>query len=110
MLIQRLRAELKGLYQKWTNMSYVSLLISHKNWIVELKWEADLCAFGNGWLKFVKESGLEAGDTLVLFNSPVNGPNTVNVVICKAKDDLLQSTDGIVQSSLNQHFHLHGNI
>lgn len=56
-------------------MPFVSLFISQQSWKVDLKWEGDRCLFTDGWLEFVKESGLEAGDTLVLFDSPVKGPN-----------------------------------
>lgn len=87
-------------------MTHVSLLISRKCWIVELKWEGEQCLFGNGWLEFVKGSGLESGDTLVFFDSRVKGPNTANVVICKSEDDQLQSSDGIQQTNFNPHFQL----
>lgn len=90
-----LRPELKGLYQKWNNTN-VYLAISHNHWIVELKWEGDGCVFGNGWLEFVKESGLEAGDTLVLFDNQEKEENIANVVICKSEDDELQKTEGIL--------------
>lgn len=61
---------------------------------MELKLEGDCCLFTNEWLKFVKESGLEAGDTLVLFENRTMGAHIVNTVICKGEDDLVKSCDG----------------
>lgn len=85
---------MKGMYKKWDKLSYISLLMPHSRWEVQLKWEGDRCLFTDGWLKFVKESGLEAGDTLVLFENRTMGPHFVNTVICKGEDDLVTSSDG----------------
>lgn len=76
-------------------MPFVWLSISQHSWKIEIKWEGDRCVFCDGWLTFVKESSLNAGDTLVLFDNPIKGPNYADVVINKEQDELVRSIDGM---------------
>lgn len=82
------------MFKKWRYLSSISLLLANKKWKVDLIWEENRCFFGNGWEKFARECKVEAGDELVFFGSQVTGTKTVNVVIFKRRDEILNYSRG----------------
>ena len=82
-------------YRKWDNGSHVLLSYASSKWIVEIRWINNRCVFANGWVAFAKETGLEAGDYLLLHKSPKKEFQTLNICIFKAKDCRPSSDDGM---------------
>lgn len=74
------------LYREWKNGATIKLCFLHKTWDVIVERHSDFCCLGEGWKKFVKESGIELNDILV-FNSCFSAYDKfVNVCLIKSDD------------------------
>nr|XP_017258259.1 PREDICTED: uncharacterized protein LOC108227556 [Daucus carota subsp. sativus] len=72
-------------YNKWDDGSKVVLRLERTYWEVFVSWQNNRCSFGRGWVDFARESGLQAGDNLLLFKHNTDEENILNFCIFKAE-------------------------
>ena len=74
------------IYNKWDDGNKVVLRLERTYWEVQVSWQNNRCSFEKGWVDFARESGLEAGDNLLLFKHNTDEENILNFCIFKAVD------------------------
>ncbi|KAL1813306.1 hypothetical protein ACET3Z_023371 [Daucus carota] len=81
----KLASSWEKFYRDWKDGSTVVLRLAHRKWEVEVKWINGSCFFTKGWLEFAKETEIQEGDVLLVYESEKIWNTSLNVCIFKAE-------------------------
>lgn len=87
---------LEKLYSNWEDGNKVIFRFIDRGWEIHIERKHGKYTFGNGWRTFAQETGLQTGDTLVLFKTSALEENTINVCIFKSEDNNFDHEKGKV--------------